>query len=251
MPDSVLCGMGRGPIIGLMKALPPTYRHVGRVISVLRQERGLRQAELAVITGLKQPNLSRIENGVVVPRRATLEKIAEALDVELSALLGDEQAADVDRKLNAVLSPRNAGQLFAHRLSAVPLLRFAKDWTPALDKAGLPAGESDVTLQLLPLEGRAFAWRFDGEAPPAQGKAGGAGSFSPGEVLVFCDTPEPLSGKWAFVITKKFWGVRRISFTARAERVRMAPPGGRAKGVEVPRADVLGMWRLARRIAEV
>lgn len=239
-----------------MKALPPTYRHVGRVISVLRQERGLRQAELAVITGLKQPNLSRIENGVVVPRRATLEKIAEALDVELSALLGDEQAADVDRKLNAVLSPRNAGQLFAHRLSAVPLLRFAKDWTPALDKAGLPAGESDVTLQLLPLEGRAFAWSFDGEADKGKDsvkilRALPTDHFAPGEVLVFCDTPAPASGEWAFVITKKFWGVRRISFSARAERVRMAPPGGRAKGVEVPRADVLGMWRLARRIADV
>ncbi|MCK6472240.1 MAG: helix-turn-helix domain-containing protein [Planctomycetes bacterium] len=232
-----------------MKALPPTYQHVGRVISVLRQERGLRQAELAVITGLKQPNLSRIENGVVVPRRATLEKIAEALGVEVTALLGAEQAADVDRKLNAVLSPRNAGQLFANRLSAVPMLRFEDDWAPALDKAGLPAGESDVTLQLLPLEGRAFAWRFEGEAP--KGKGGGAGGFAPGEVLVFCDTPEPVSGAWAFVITKKLWGVRRVSFSARARRVRLAPPGGRAKGVEVPRADVLGMWRLARRISDV
>lgn len=234
-----------------MKALPPTYRHVGRVIHVLRQERGLRQAELAVITGLKQPNLSRIENGVVVPRRATLEKIAEALGVEVSALLDESQAADVDRKLNAVLSPRNAGQLYANRLSAVPLLRFEDDWVPALDKAGLPAGEAGLTLQLLPLEGRAFAWRFDGEAPQGRGKSGGAGSFAPGEVLVFCDTPAPASGQWAFVLAKKLWGVRRVSFSARAKRVRLAPPGGRAKGIEVPRADVLGMWRLARRIADV
>lgn len=232
-----------------MKALPPTYRHVGRVIHVLRQERGLRQAELAVITGLKQPNLSRIENGVVVPRRATLEKIAEALGVEISALLGESQAADVDRKLNAVLSPRNAGQLYANRLSAVPLLRFDDDWVPVLDKAGLPAGESDVALQLLPLEGRAFAWHFEGEAP--KGKGGGAGSFAPGEVLVFCDTPAPLSGTWAFVMAKKFWGVRRVSFAARSKNLRLAPPGRRGKAVLVPRADVLGMWRLARRIADV
>lgn len=232
-----------------MKALPPTYRHVGRVIHVLRQERGLRQAELAVITGLKQPNLSRIENGVVVPRRATLEKIAEALGVAVSALLDESQAADVDRKLNAVLSPRNAGQLYADRLAAVPLLRFENGWAPALDKAGLPAGESDVTLQLLPLEGRAFAWRFDGEAP--KGRGAGAGSFAPGEVLVFCDTPAPASGEWAFVAAQKVWGVRRVSFSAHAKRLRLAPPGGRAKSVEVPRADVLGMWRLARRIADV
>ena len=56
----------------------------------------LRQSEVARLTGLKQPNLSRIENGLVWPRQATIEKIARAFGIDASLLtkLPIEQITD-------------------------------------------------------------------------------------------------------------------------------------------------------------
>lgn len=48
-----------------------------------REARGLSQEGLAeLVDGLDQANVSRYENGLQVPRRAMLEKIAAALEVD-------------------------------------------------------------------------------------------------------------------------------------------------------------------------
>jgi transcriptional regulator with XRE-family HTH domain len=52
---------------------------MGMIIAGLRKTKKIRQSELADRTGLKQPSLSRIEKGLVEPRRSTLEKICSAL----------------------------------------------------------------------------------------------------------------------------------------------------------------------------
>lgn len=103
------------------KVTPPAYRCIGRIIHVTRQERSISQSELASLCGLKQPNLSRIENGLATPRRKTLEKIAMALGLQVEDLLSEQKAKEVEAKFSATLSPKNAGLLFSGKLSAVPL----------------------------------------------------------------------------------------------------------------------------------
>ncbi len=63
-----------------------TPNQVGYIILFLRRERGMNQSELASLTGLQQPNLSRIERGLTLPRLTTLTKIAMALDVCIAVL---------------------------------------------------------------------------------------------------------------------------------------------------------------------
>ena len=66
-----------------------------------------------VLTGLRQPNLSRIETGLVAPRKSTLNKIAEALDVEPAL-------ADLREALAATADPALANEA---RLLRARLLR--------------------------------------------------------------------------------------------------------------------------------
>ena len=53
------------------------------LISKSRKDAGLTQAQLAKLCGIKQCNLSRLENGVVNPSIDTLESIADALGKKL------------------------------------------------------------------------------------------------------------------------------------------------------------------------
>jgi DNA-binding XRE family transcriptional regulator len=53
-------------------------------IRTCRKAAGLTQEELAEKSGLPQSHISRLENGQHSPSRATLEKIAAALGVEVS-----------------------------------------------------------------------------------------------------------------------------------------------------------------------
>lgn len=62
----------------------PAYRTkpakgFGQMIRDARLSRGFRQGQLAEMANLKQPSLSRIESGQVMPRAATIRRIAEAL----------------------------------------------------------------------------------------------------------------------------------------------------------------------------
>lgn len=56
---------------------------VGRQVMRARVAAGLSQSELASRCGIRQETLSRIERGSVNPTTATLEAIAEALDMRL------------------------------------------------------------------------------------------------------------------------------------------------------------------------
>jgi len=60
---------------------------LGRGILVLRKYRGLYQRELAERAGIRTENISLYETGARAPSKATLEKIAEALDVPISVLV--------------------------------------------------------------------------------------------------------------------------------------------------------------------
>ena len=59
-------------------------------VAVIRAARGLSQVQLAELAGVRQPHISRIERGDEGPPVRTYRKIAEALDVPLWQLFGDQ-----------------------------------------------------------------------------------------------------------------------------------------------------------------
>ena len=56
---------------------------IGRRIAELRESKGLSQIELAEMTGIKQPNLSRIESGKYSTNIDLIAKIATALNCRI------------------------------------------------------------------------------------------------------------------------------------------------------------------------
>jgi transcriptional regulator with XRE-family HTH domain len=59
----------------------------GRRLQNLRRNRGLKQIDLAVHTGLERTHISRLENGRKEPCLRTIEELATALGVEPWELL--------------------------------------------------------------------------------------------------------------------------------------------------------------------
>lgn len=56
---------------------------IGRMIKDARLKKNLTQKELALKVGSKQPSISRVENGNLLPTITFLTKVAEALDTKL------------------------------------------------------------------------------------------------------------------------------------------------------------------------
>ena len=75
-------------------------KSIGRVIRVLRQERGLTLKEFGEKTGLSGPFLSQLENGRAMPSIVTLHLAADALGTTAQALLAgdDSEPVSVVRK---------------------------------------------------------------------------------------------------------------------------------------------------------
>ena len=66
---------------------PAAFTMVGNAVAAARARKGLSQKELSQITGIDQSDLSRIERGIANPSVNTLNRIAEALDAELTVSL--------------------------------------------------------------------------------------------------------------------------------------------------------------------
>ena len=64
--------------------------NIGEVIRTYRSDRGLSQGDIERRTGLLRCYLSRVENGHTVPSLETLQKIARALDLQLSEFFAEE-----------------------------------------------------------------------------------------------------------------------------------------------------------------
>ena len=56
---------------------------VGRAVAAARARKALSQKELSGLTGIDQSDLSKIERGIANPSVNTLNRIAEALEMEL------------------------------------------------------------------------------------------------------------------------------------------------------------------------
>jgi transcriptional regulator with XRE-family HTH domain len=63
---------------------------IGTTIRAHRLQKGLSQGDIEKRTGLLRCYLSRVENGHTVPSLETLQKIARALDLQLSQFFAED-----------------------------------------------------------------------------------------------------------------------------------------------------------------
>ncbi len=227
-------------------SLAPIHRYIGRIIHLMRKEKGMRQSELALLTGLKQPNLSRIENGLVSPRQGTLEKIAKALGVEVQVFYSESKVQEVGREWAASLGPKHAALRRAGKLTPVALIETAGGYPAQLNAQGEPTGPLEVMLQLPPFDNepdgsQRFGLRVQGDS--MQGTAGD--SFKSGEIVVFSSGPEVKSGDFAFVFLRDTGVFRRVEF-ADGDQVRLVALNSNYQPTLVPRSEVRRMWKLVR-----
>jgi transcriptional regulator with XRE-family HTH domain len=64
--------------------------NIGTTIRGYRLQKGMSQGDIEKRTGLLRCYLSRVENGHTVPSLETLQKIARALDLQLSEFFAEE-----------------------------------------------------------------------------------------------------------------------------------------------------------------
>lgn len=60
---------------------------VGEKIKAQRELRGMTQQDLAEATGIRRPNIARLERGSGLPNLATILKVANGLQVPLTSLM--------------------------------------------------------------------------------------------------------------------------------------------------------------------
>lgn len=71
---------------------------VGSNIKQLRQNKGLTQKELGDLCGMADSAIRRYENGPSVPKLSTLNKIANALCVPITALIDQNNIITLDKE---------------------------------------------------------------------------------------------------------------------------------------------------------
>jgi len=69
---------------------------IGNKIKLFRNNKGLSQKEVALSIGIDQAQYSRIEGGKVEPTLSSLEKIAEALGIEVADLFSKDQPTNIN-----------------------------------------------------------------------------------------------------------------------------------------------------------
>ena len=74
--------------------------NIGTTIRGYRLQKGMPQGDIEKRTGLLRCYLSRVENGHTVPSLETLQKIARALDLQLSEFFAEEVVAKEMSALN-------------------------------------------------------------------------------------------------------------------------------------------------------
>jgi len=68
---------------------PRCGAEIGARIREARRARAMTQLDLAQATGIRRPNVARLERGGNTPTLETLQRVAAALDLPLSELVGD------------------------------------------------------------------------------------------------------------------------------------------------------------------
>jgi transcriptional regulator with XRE-family HTH domain len=104
------------------------FRDIGKALAILRQQKGLTQAQLADRCGMGRPQVSRYESGRELMKLETLEKILDTLRVEpddffrfLSSL--DESAGPRDTGERDRIDDRKLADAFRNLHGAIDGLR--------------------------------------------------------------------------------------------------------------------------------
>jgi ribosome-binding protein aMBF1 (putative translation factor) len=71
------------PAAGADRAVFEQAYDVAMQVVELREKHGLTQAQLAVLSGIDQGDISRIERGATSPTARTLQRVADALGADL------------------------------------------------------------------------------------------------------------------------------------------------------------------------
>jgi transcriptional regulator with XRE-family HTH domain len=90
-------------IVPLSQAAPPVKsisNNIGATIRDFRLQKGMSQGDIEKRTGLLRCYLSRVENGHTVPSLETLQKIAGALDLQLSQFFAEDPVSREVSSLN-------------------------------------------------------------------------------------------------------------------------------------------------------
>jgi transcriptional regulator with XRE-family HTH domain len=123
-------------------------------IRELRKERGLSQAKLAVMADMDPATLNRLERGTGNPNLNTLQRVADALGVTITELLGGAPPKD----LSPLLPLEQRGELLEDFLKLVnaQLERFTGGEDPKLVVGGLASAVVSLVEWVKP--------PFEGEA---------------------------------------------------------------------------------------
>lgn len=99
-----------------MEANELDYISLGRRVKEARRKKGLKQGEVAILTGLTCSHMSHIETGKTKPALPTIVKIANVLEVSVDELLCDnlQHARPVyDQKIAELLADCDDAELKA------------------------------------------------------------------------------------------------------------------------------------------
>ena len=121
---------------------------IGQRIKSARRLKGMSQFDLAVAAKITNASVSRLENGLQLPRAATAKRVASALGVEVSDLVGSihtveqtqletfgEQLARMEHKLDQLVRALSAdsGEVVVALPLPAQLLRPSETHTPQAD----------------------------------------------------------------------------------------------------------------------
>lgn len=98
---------------------------IGELIVHLREKKKITQKELAKRAGLSSSGLSEIESGKKMPRFATLEKIASALDMDVAQLLSYKEENDLDKKPSTIENISEEIAAWLKTSESMPYILFA------------------------------------------------------------------------------------------------------------------------------
>ena len=94
-------------------------------LKVLRLKKGMSQEELAVRIHVVRQTVSKWEKGLSVPDAQTLIQIAQALEVPVSAFLGETIQAEKEEEINTCLAERSARTRRRIRTIAIVMILLA------------------------------------------------------------------------------------------------------------------------------
>ncbi|MCM1339319.1 MAG: helix-turn-helix domain-containing protein [Muribaculaceae bacterium] len=83
-------------------------KQFGKRLRELRVNRELTQEKMAEFIGIQPENYSRIENGLSFPKPENIEKISQALDIEVAELFQFTHLNNYEKILEAIIHKLNS-----------------------------------------------------------------------------------------------------------------------------------------------